>query len=210
MNPKSEEQHQMALFSWVNQNLNIYPELSLLFAIPNGGLRNKIIAMKLRATGVRAGVPDLFLPIAKNGYHGLFIELKKPEAKLKKPKIADDGYLRIGGETDNQIKWAMKLQGQGYKVCFCYGWEEARDLILRYLGGENVLIGLHDAEKDHMPNKTFPNLSLMKISAYHKKQGDTVSWWMPLQTYDVVYFSKIFDFTTCAVKPPPLGVGSVK
>jgi hypothetical protein len=60
-----------------------------------------------------------------------------------------------------------------------------------------MLIGLHDAERDNMPYKTFPNLALMKISAWHKKQGDTVEWHMPLESdkYDRVYSSKVFDFT---------------
>lgn len=56
-------------------------------------------------------------------------------------------------------------------------------------------IGLHDAEKSHMKNKTFPNYALMKISAYHKLLGDQVEWWNPLYHYDRVYSSKIFDFT---------------
>lgn len=57
-------------------------------------------------------------------------------------------------------------------------------------------IGLHDAEKDHFKHgKTFPNYTLMKISAWHKAQGDQVEWWMPLQRYDRVYSSKVFDFT---------------
>ena len=56
-------------------------------------------------------------------------------------------------------------------------------------------IGLHDAEKDHFKHKTFPNYVLMKISAYHKSKGDTVEWWNPLEKYDRVYSSKVFDFT---------------
>lgn len=59
-----------------------------------------------------------------------------------------------------------------------------------------MLIGLHDAEMEHFRgNKTFPNLALMKISAYHKKLGDTVEWWFPMKQYDRVYSSKVFDFT---------------
>lgn len=46
-----------------------------------------------------------------------------------------------------------------------------------------------------MKKKTFPNLALMKISAYHKAKGDNVVWWEPLEICDVVYSSKIFDFT---------------
>lgn len=56
-------------------------------------------------------------------------------------------------------------------------------------------IGLHDAEKDHFKHKTFPNYALMKISAYHKSKSDTVEWWNPLEKYDRVYSSKVFDFT---------------
>lgn len=59
----------------------------------------------------------------------------------------------------------------------------------------NKIIGLHDAEKDYLKHKTFPNYALMKISAWHKCKGDTVEWWNPLCRYDRVYSSKIFDFT---------------
>lgn len=57
-------------------------------------------------------------------------------------------------------------------------------------------IGLHDAEKEYFrKGKSFPNLALMKISAYHKGKQDTVEWWNPLYRYDRVYSSKVFDFT---------------
>jgi hypothetical protein len=59
----------------------------------------------------------------------------------------------------------------------------------------SLLIGLHDSEMDSMKNKAFPNYALMKISAYHKSLGNTVEWWQPLGTYDIVYSSKVFDFT---------------
>ena len=57
-------------------------------------------------------------------------------------------------------------------------------------------IGLHDAEKEYFKKgKRFPNYALMKISAWHKAQGDQVEWWKPLYKYDLVYSSKVFDFT---------------
>lgn len=56
-------------------------------------------------------------------------------------------------------------------------------------------IAIHDADEDHFKHKKFPNYALMKISAWHKERGDTVEWWNPLDTYDRVYSSKIFDFT---------------
>ncbi len=70
-------------------------------------------------------------------------------------------------------------------VCQCT--IENKDLTMK--------IGLHDAEKEYLKNKSFPNYALMKISAWHKAQGDTVEWWNPLYKYDKVYSSKVFDFT---------------
>ena len=66
-------------------------------------------------------------------------------------------------------------------------------------------IALHDAERDHMPGKSFPNFALMKISAYHKARGDTVEWWNALfnANYDTVYSSKVFDFTPENLYLPP-------
>lgn len=64
-------------------------------------------------------------------------------------------------------------------------------------------IGIHDAEKDHMPHKTFPNYALMKISTYHKARGDSVEWWTPISQYDKVYSSKVFDFTPDNPYLPP-------
>jgi hypothetical protein len=60
-----------------------------------------------------------------------------------------------------------------------------------------MTIGLHDAERDHMKAKTFPNLALMKIAAYHRARGDSVEWWNALNNphYGAVYSSKVFDFT---------------
>lgn len=61
-----------------------------------------------------------------------------------------------------------------------------------------MMIGLHDSDKTG-----FPNLALMKISAWHKAQGDTVEWWNPMFPYDRVYSSKVFTFTPeCAYLPP--------
>lgn len=51
-------------------------------------------------------------------------------------------------------------------------------------------VGLHDSD-----GGSFPNLALMKISAWHKQQGDEVEWWIPMMPYDRVYSSKVFTFT---------------
>lgn len=51
-------------------------------------------------------------------------------------------------------------------------------------------IGLIDVDSHN-----FPNLALMKISAWHKAQGDDVEWWWGFSEYDKVYMSKVFDET---------------
>lgn len=114
-----EHLEQVTLFRWVGYQTKAHPELSLLFAIPNGGLRSKATAAKLKAEGVKAGVPDICLPVARGEYHGLWIELK---AGRNKP-------------TPQQVQWHMRLSQQGYRVAVCYGWEAARDVIEEYLRG---------------------------------------------------------------------------
>ena len=114
-----EDSEQMTLFRWAVFQSGIYPELDLLFHIPNGGKRGKSEAARFKAMGVKAGVPDLLLPVPRGGFHGLFIELKAPN----------------GVKSSNQDKWLKALSAQGYSVHLCYGWEEASAVILDYLNG---------------------------------------------------------------------------
>lgn len=90
----------------------------VLFAIPNGGERNVIVAARLKAEGVRSGVPDLFLACSHNGYNGLFIEMKKAKG---------------GRVSDNQKCYMDILKTRGYAVVVCHGWCEARQAIESYL-----------------------------------------------------------------------------
>jgi hypothetical protein len=55
---------------------------------------------------------------------------------------------------------------------------------------KNMKIGLADVD-----SRSFPNLPLMKLSAYHKKCGDTVEFASAFEHYDILYMSKIFTFT---------------
>ena len=112
---------QETLFEWMDWHKAAYPELALAFHIPNGGKRNAAEAAHLKRQGVKAGVPDICLPVARDGYHGLFIELKVGKNKT----------------TPLQEKWLHDLAEQGYKAMVCYGWEEAAGQILRYLGEES-------------------------------------------------------------------------
>lgn len=113
----SEHDHQKALFRWAEIKTKEYPCLALMFAVPNGGLRNPGVAKKLKAEGVKAGVPDVCLPVARAGYFGMWIELK---IKPNKP-------------TASQIHWLNNLKWQGYYTCLCSGWQEAATKIEVYL-----------------------------------------------------------------------------
>ena len=65
-------------------------------------------------------------------------------------------------------------------------------------------IGLIDVD-----GHNFPNLALMKISAYHKAQGDNVEWWWGFGDYDRVYMSKVFDETYSKDIPEPLNAKEI-
>ena len=56
-------------------------------------------------------------------------------------------------------------------------------------------IGLIDVDNFHKKSPKFPNIALMKISAWHKERGDDVEWWFGFNHYDRVYISKVFDET---------------
>ena len=74
----TEAEEQIALFEWAALQSGRFPELALLYHVPNGGSRNKIEAARLRAQGVKSGVPDLCLPVARGGNHGLLRRVDRP------------------------------------------------------------------------------------------------------------------------------------
>ena len=114
----TEHQEQVSLFQWAAHMSGKYPELRLMYAIPNGGLRNPVVASKLKAEGVKAGVPDIFLPAARCGYHGLYIEMKR---------------IKGGRLSTEQAQWIADLLNQGYAVYKAEGWVKAKECIEQYL-----------------------------------------------------------------------------
>lgn len=117
----TEYSHQVALFMWANMNIHIYPYLNLMFSIKNEEKSgSKVIGGKFKASGVKAGVPDIFLPVPSGLKCGLFIEMKK-----------------IGGKpTKEQIDFGEKVEKMGYVWRCCQGWEDAKNTIIKYLEGE--------------------------------------------------------------------------
>jgi len=113
----SEHDEQVALFHWARLSEGRWPELALLFAIPNGGKRHIRVAAKLKAEGVKTGVPDMCLPVARGRQHGLFIELKHGRNTA----------------TASQARWIDRLRAAGYRTEVVWECEGARRVIEDYL-----------------------------------------------------------------------------
>ncbi len=113
----SEHAEQAALIQWAEMVQTQRPELGRLYAIPNGGKRSLQVALALKREGLKAGVPDLCLAVARSGYHALYIEIK-----------AQDGKLSL-----NQKRWRDNLIAGGYGVAVAHGFDSAREIIEDYL-----------------------------------------------------------------------------
>lgn len=107
---------QEMLFKWITYQLDEYPELALLYHIPNGGKRDAKTATILKRQGVKAAYRFAFTS-STGRLHGLYIELK----------VGDNTT------TKKQKDWIRELNKQGYLAVVCYGWDEAAKQLLDYL-----------------------------------------------------------------------------
>lgn len=109
---QSEDSLQKAVARWLDYSKYLW------FHPANGGSRNIIEATKLKAMGVKAGVPDIVICQPSGLFHALFIELK---AGNNKP-------------TSTQIAWHGKLRQKGYYVAVCYSFDEVKLTVENYFG----------------------------------------------------------------------------
>lgn len=144
---ESEHSQQVALFAAVAQYQGEVVELKWLHAIPNGGARgdSKRSAMiqgaNMKSEGVKRGVYDLSLPVARHGYHGFYLEMKKPGTikydEMGGVRKGRDGITRLDGRSDEQREFGEFVQAQGY----CHGvfdsWQSALKALMWYLGFEH-------------------------------------------------------------------------
>ena len=102
-----------------------HPEVKYLFSVPNGGHRHIAVAAKLKASGVKSGVPDLFLPLPISGRSaGLWIEMKAPG----------------GTVTQNQDDYLRFLSEVGFLTKVCYSSQAAVDEIRGYLAKRRLVM----------------------------------------------------------------------
>lgn len=133
----TEDGHQSALFMYATDPRYADgrdPLWALLYSIPNGGARSGATAARMKATGAKKGFPDIALPVARGGFHGLFVELKRPTV-LPQAVIRSK---RAGVVSVDQTKWHADLHKEGYCVAICYGYIHATLLINAYLAGTIV------------------------------------------------------------------------
>jgi len=125
----TEDAEQAALFRMAALHVGKYPELALLFAIPNGSYKSPAARRLFQSTGLRSGVPDVFLPaprvlmIGGLPFHsaGFFIELKRTTGGVVSPA---------------QSEWIAALTRAGYQAGVFKGWEAAWTAIVAYLEGK--------------------------------------------------------------------------
>lgn len=113
----TEDEEQTFVMSWAEVNMGRYPELKLMYHIPNEGKRSKREGARMKRLGMRKGVSDICLPVARGDYHGLYIELKALDGK----------------PTTEQKDFLAAVREQGYCGFVCYGGESAVEVIERYL-----------------------------------------------------------------------------
>ena len=119
-----EWRQQASLFLWAESMEYRYPELWLLNGSLNGVRLNIGQAVKAKRCGEKRGYPDISLPVARKGYHALFIELKKKKGGVVSPK---------------QKEWILRLSQAGYRAVVCRGFGAAKAEILNYLQLEEVI-----------------------------------------------------------------------
>lgn len=116
----NEDAEQETVIQWARYSSGRWPELQLLHHIPNGGSRNKKEAVKLKRMGVLAGVADLHLPVARSGYHGLYIEMKFGDGRIQK---SQKEFLRAAAKENNYC-------------AVCYSAADAIEVIESYMNNE--------------------------------------------------------------------------
>ena len=121
-----ESTEQQDFVGWVK---HLHPGI-MVFAIPNGGARDKRTAARLKLEGVLPGVPDLMIPEPRRHWHGLFIEMKRQGAGP-------------GAESADQRQVRHDLMERGYCVRVCAGRYDAYAVFCAYLGIPNRFKSLH-------------------------------------------------------------------
>ncbi len=161
----SETTEQIKLFTWAGQQAEYIPELALMYHVPNEGKRKQATGEIMKAAGMKAGVPDICLPVARKGYNALYIEMK------------------FGKNTPSkkQREYMADLREAGNMVQVAYSAEQAREIIRHYLSRADGfdLVNCEEALKmfgacEGVPEEVFPASPCRKCEFYkeNRKKGE--------------------------------------
>lgn len=93
MDTRTEHSEQSAFFDWVRMQSSLHPVMNWIHAIPNGAsLSSKKEAIKLKEEGLTPGICDVFIPWASRGFHGFYIEFKRP-GKLDQVRPGQKNFM---------------------------------------------------------------------------------------------------------------------
>lgn len=124
----SESLHQQALFEFFAYAQSRIPELQYAFHVPNGGQRNARVGLQLKREGVKRGVPDIIIPVPRQSYVGMVIELKFGKNKL----------------STEQQDWLSFFAQQHWHCIVAYSWQDAALHVVRYFEHPPEEFGLHN------------------------------------------------------------------
>ena len=122
----SEHSEQATVIAWAQMMEGTYPELRWLHSSLNGimipaPLRIRVAIIRhMKNEGMKVGIPDLFLPVARQSYHGLYVEMKIGNNK----------------PSDKQKEFMAFAEEQGYLDKVCYSADEAIEALQWYLQKE--------------------------------------------------------------------------
>ena len=125
----TEHEHQVTLFEWSRHphTLARYPQVSMLYSIPNGGHRHASTAAKMQREGQRPGMPDVCLPVAAFISNALIYERIRYAALYLELKVRENDV------TDEQDAVMRELHAHGNAVTTAWGWQQAAAEIIDYL-----------------------------------------------------------------------------
>lgn len=131
----SEFGEQTAVFVWaaLRETRDRFPDVTKLYANNNNaGKGDAIRGAQARQQGVKAGVADLFLPVARHGMHGLYIEMKIDPAHPA--NAGGPGKKKKRGVlSDDQEAFRDQVRADGYGWALAEGWRACVAIIEQYL-----------------------------------------------------------------------------
>ena len=115
-NAQPEAAEQENVIKWARDNEKTYPFLWMLHSSLNGVKLSKMQAGKAKASGMLSGVPDLFLPVPRGSFCGLYIEMKSATGRI----------------MPSQSRYLSAVSDFGYSAVVCYSANEAIEKIKEY------------------------------------------------------------------------------